>query len=87
MTNKIKIIGKNKKHLIDKDVVWGLPLIFFIMFFVFIFLSLIDRRFLFEPPLILNMAFIFLLKRIGLNRNKKKKLITQAVTEIVYNLR
>jgi hypothetical protein len=38
MTNKSKIIGKNKKHLIDKDAVWGLPLIFFIMFFVFIFL-------------------------------------------------
>lgn len=38
MTNKSKKIGKNKKHLIDKDAVWGLPLIFFIIFFVFIFL-------------------------------------------------
>jgi len=37
MTNKSKKIGKNKKHLIDKDTVWGLPLTFFIIFFVFIF--------------------------------------------------
>lgn len=37
MTNKSKKIGKNKKHLIDKDTVWGLPLSFFIIFFVFIF--------------------------------------------------
>ena len=37
MTNKSKKIGKNKKHLIDKDTVWELPLSFFIIFFVFIF--------------------------------------------------
>lgn len=38
MTNKSNKIGKNKKYLIDKTAVWGLPLIFFIIFFLFIFL-------------------------------------------------
>jgi len=38
MTNKSKKIGNYKKHLIDKNAVWGLPLIFFIMFFLFILL-------------------------------------------------
>ena len=38
MTNNSKKIGKNKKYLIDKNAVWGLPLSFFFIFFVFIFI-------------------------------------------------
>jgi len=38
MTNKSKKNGMYKKHLIDKDAVWGLPLIFFIIFILFIFI-------------------------------------------------
>lgn len=38
MTKKIKEFEKAKKYLIDKDSLWGLPLVFFILFFVFLFL-------------------------------------------------
>lgn len=37
MSIKSKTNDKYKSHLIDKHIFWGLPLIFFIIFFVFIF--------------------------------------------------
>ncbi len=38
MTKKLIEIEKSKKHLIDKASLWGVPLVFFILFFVFLFL-------------------------------------------------
>jgi hypothetical protein len=38
MTKKLIDLKKAKKQLVDKDSLWGLPLVFFILFFVFLFL-------------------------------------------------